>query len=228
MSDGVAPVSNLRSPPTKFGHKIMQSQTLRVCVSSPGTIFDPFVPRAQSLLAPLYKKEGWKERWLQLKSLMKTKTGIVTIKKRLRGWSPKDFIEEAESIYIQMNEALVRGDKSRLSELATDVYNRKLRHEWNRLNRGKGLHGIWKYVERVDTPRIVHVAVARTAERNMEFAQITVNLRSLQSLEFNSTTQPSLDGQKVPIPVDDILIYERNLMDPNAHWRICAKLSPTT
>jgi hypothetical protein len=224
----VASASNIRSPLIKTGHKIMQSQTLRVYISSPGTIFDPFIPRTPALLAPLYKKEGWKERWLRLKSLVKTRIAIFTIKRRLGGWSPKDFIEEAESIYIQMNEALVGSDKSRLSELTTDLYNRNLRHEWNRLNYGKGLHGIWKYVGRIDRPRIVHVAVARTTERSMEFAQITVNLRSLQSFEFKSTTQSSVDGQKSPIPVDDTLIYERNLMDTNAQWRICAKLSPNT
>jgi large subunit ribosomal protein L45 len=212
----------------KFGHRIMKTSTLRIHMSSPGIIFDPFIPRRTRLLmSSLLTSEGWQERWKQLRTRIRATLAVIMIKRRIRGWTSHEFVNEAERIYIQMNEALANEDKNRLHELTTETFYRELRREWSRLHHEKGVYNLWRYFGRIDKPQIANLVIARTPDKKAEFAQITVNLHSFQSLCVYSKEHRILSGNlEKSIPVNDVLVYERSLMDPNGRWRICARLIP--
>jgi hypothetical protein len=207
----------------KAGQKIMHFQKLRIYKSSAGTILDPFVPPSRFLISSLFTLKGWKEQWKYLLVYLRVRLAIFMIKRRLKGWKSHDFTNQAERIYIQMNEALAQRDKNRLHDVTTESFYVTLRREWSNLY-PEGVYSTWKYVGRIDKPKIAHVAVAHTQDKNIEIAQITVRLNTLQSLCIHSKDHHPLSGDlEKSHPVND-LVYERNILDPNGRWRVCGKL----
>lgn len=187
-------------------------------IDSPGMIFSGYLPiRRFFFLTP----SGIQERWNAFKNGLWTIYSLVHVRKHCKPFKLKEFAEQAQDIYINVNNALISKDKQKLQDLATSSVYLSLRKEY--FSPDKNIH--WRYVSTVTRPKVVHVRASPVEDKSNIFAQITVRIHSKQVFAIKDKYGRHVQGSDKQVKeVVDYVVFERHLSNKYGKWRVCGKL----
>ncbi|CAH3172982.1 unnamed protein product [Porites lobata] len=189
-------------------------------IDSPGMIFSDYLPvRRFFILTP----SGIKERWNAFKNGLWTIYSLVHVRKHCKPFKLKEFANEAQEIYIDVNKAVISKDKQKLQDNATSSVYLSLRNLY--FSPDKNLH--WRYVSTVTRPKVVHVRANPVETKTNLFAQITVRIHSKQVMAIKDKHGRHIKGSDKEVrEVVDYVVFERHLTNKYGKWRVCGKLFP--
>ncbi|PVV02421.1 hypothetical protein BB560_003131 [Smittium megazygosporum] len=182
-----------------------------------------YIPVPKEKRPSIYSKIGFKIAINNWKNAMKTTYSIGTIKRKISGWSPKQFALDAQEMYEAMNEAFAEGDRRTLEELCMINMLSKLKGDMKkRVGRYE-----WKKVSDISKPRIVQARTGRLTQSST-LCQVVVRIEQLQSVVvYNRANKPILGDKNKPIPVTEYVVFQKTTGDVNTPWMIYGKLEET-
>ena len=144
------------------------------------------------------------------------------------GFSKHRFARgDAAQLYTRLLDAHARADSAALKQLAADSYARSLLSEIKARQKsapplppGASLHAA-AHVERA---RAVNVRVVMNQQPPVEFAQVLVRFRLTHSVDVVVAGSPPRTLSRHVRRLDDVVAFERNLLDAKAGWRVLDKI----
>ncbi|XP_068749732.1 large ribosomal subunit protein mL45-like isoform X1 [Montipora capricornis] len=189
-------------------------------IDSPGMIFSDYLPIRRFFF---FTPAGLKERWNAFKNGLWTIYSLAHVKKHCKPFKLKEFAKDAQDLYIEVNNAVMRKDKQRLQDLATSSTYLSLRKEF--FIPDKNIH--WRFVSAVSRPKVVHVRANPVEEKTNVFAQATVRIHSKQVFAIKDKHGRHVKGSDKQVKeVVDYVVFERHLTNKYGKWRVCGKLFP--
>lgn len=136
-------------------------------------------------------------------------------------FSPKDFVETAQDIYIRTHEALMKNDESAIRENVTE----RLYPEVKCNVRNVTIR--WKFLGSIEPPRCVHARQTNVVSKENVFAQITVRMHTQQSLAIYDRFGRLMHGSEIIAKdVLEYVVFEKNISNLYGEWRMHAKIIP--
>lgn len=191
-----------------------------IIIDSPGAIFSDYLPiRRYYFFTPW----GIKERWNALKNGLWTVYSLAVIRKYIKPFKIREFAEQAQNIYIDVNKALISKSKKDLQEVVTNKVYTALSNDF--FPPQKNLH--WRFVSAVTRPRVLHVRVASVEKKQNLFVQVTVKIHSKQVMAIKDKHGRHITGSDKEIKeVVDYVVFEHHLTNKYGVWKVCGKLHP--
>ena len=82
-------------------------------------------------------------------------------------------------------------------------------------------------MHRLLSSKLVHGVLVEIKELEKEIVQLTVHMRSLQSIAFYDNKGKLVrGGEDAATEVDEYVVFERTL-GPNTHWMYAGKIDPS-
>ncbi|XP_065622705.1 uncharacterized protein LOC112009832 isoform X2 [Quercus suber] len=194
--------TQVKAPP-----QARQMGALKVSMTSPGFIYEPYAPREQ---IPFWRRWFTRSGWKRTKDdiILELKSAYAINKLRKSGYSKQKFYNEAVELYKEINTLMANGDKSLLRKAVTEKMYSALKNEikqresmWSKV--------YWEMITpivKMRTLRARLIGVDRN-DLNKVFIQLTLEFLSKQVL------------------VRDIWVFEKSLFHPGAYWRLCGRIS---
>ncbi|KAG6590370.1 hypothetical protein SDJN03_15793, partial [Cucurbita argyrosperma subsp. sororia] len=116
-----------------------QMGALKVSMLSPGIIYEPYSPRQP---IPFWQRWFTRSGWRRTKDdiILELKSAYAIAKLRKKGYSKKQFYEEAVNLYKEINTLIANGDKTSLRKAVTENMYSALKNEiklreskWNKV-----------------------------------------------------------------------------------------------
>ncbi|CAL7938731.1 unnamed protein product [Xylocopa violacea] len=184
-------------------------------------IFERYVvPEGDGKFSAITTK-GVKQNVEYIGKKSKSYMALRKIKDYEDGYTNKYFAQEALEIYKKGHEALATRDRDQILQYFTESAYPLVTH--NLQNKTV----VWKFVESLEPPRVVHARVTHTTTKQDLFAQITVRFHSQQYLcIYDRFGRPLLGSETVKKDVLDYVVFEKHLSDSYGVWRIQGKIIP--
>lgn len=196
-----------------ISQRFVAPTALRMHLQSPNMIADPYDPNATL--------------WTRFKKFFYSATAYARLKQSVREYSPSKFAKQAIDDWKTINSALCTDDKSTLRDHVSELALSKFKSRLRALSAvpGKQLTLHWN-MESVKDATVVSHRVAKIQGTDDEFAQVTVRLRSLQTVAVLDTTPKKKGGHAAsnptspavvsgsvtdPIELTEYLVFERNI-----------------
>jgi hypothetical protein len=145
-------------------------------------------------------------------------------------WKHRFARTEASELYLRLLEAHARGDTALLKTLASDSYCRTLSSDIKSrkpLPRGVSL----EFSGSVRSARAVNVRCVMNPRPVVEFAQVLVLFRMTQTVSVvrapTTPDQPPTVLSRQVRDVEDVIAFERNLLDSKATWLVLDRVRST-
>ncbi|KAJ9131513.1 hypothetical protein P3X46_035168 [Hevea brasiliensis] len=203
-----------------------QMGALKVSISSPGFIYEPYAPREP---IPFWRRWFTKSGWRRTKEdiILEMKSAYAISKLRKSGYSKHEFYKEAIDLYKEISTLIANGDKNSLRKMVTEKMYSELKNEikqresmWNKV--------CWEMIEpvvKIRTLRARLIGVDRK-DLNKVFIQLTLELLTKQKFEAYDSKGITVAGDKTKeVLVRDIWVFEKSLFHPGAYWRLCGRIS---
>ncbi|KDP23555.1 hypothetical protein JCGZ_23388 [Jatropha curcas] len=210
-----------RAPP-----QARQMGALKVSVSSPGFIYEPFAPREPM---PFWRRWFTKSGWRRTKDdiILELKSAYAITKLRKSGYSKHQFYKEAIELYKEISAQIANGDKNSLRKAVTEKMYSELKNEIKqRESRWSKVY--WEMIEpviKIRTLRARLIGVDRN-DLNKVFIQLTLEFLTKQKFEAYDSKGTIVAGDKTKeVLVRDIWVFEKSLFHPGAYWRLCGRIS---
>eukprot|EP00088_Acartia_fossae_P023113 TRINITY_DN24182_c0_g1_i1.p1 TRINITY_DN24182_c0_g1~~TRINITY_DN24182_c0_g1_i1.p1 ORF type:complete len:368 (+),score=30.70 TRINITY_DN24182_c0_g1_i1:36-1139(+) len=201
-------------PATRYREKPMY-------ISSTGALIDEYVPPEGDGKASLMSTSGAKQMTDVVKGKGKTMMSIRKIRSYHDEFDPRDWVDEAEEIYIDAHNALADLDEDKLHTLVTE----KCFPEMMYMAKRKTIR--WKYIKSLEPPRVVHARHAEIVSKDNIFGQITVRFHSQQSLAIYDRFGRLIHGnENVVKDVLEYCVFEKHLSNVYGVWRLHSKIIP--
>ncbi|XP_043816026.1 pentatricopeptide repeat-containing protein At3g56030, mitochondrial-like isoform X3 [Manihot esculenta] len=180
-----------RAPP-----QARQMGALKVSISSPGFIYEPYAPRES---IPFWRRWFTKSGWRRTKEdiILEMKSAYAISKLRKSGYSKHEFYKKAIDLYKETNTLLANGDKNSLRKIVTEKMYSELKNEikhresmWNKV--------YWEMIEpvvKIRTLRARLIGVDRK-DLNKVFIQLTLELLTKQKFEAYDSKGITVAGDK--------------------------------
>ncbi|KAJ3155217.1 39S ribosomal protein L45, mitochondrial [Geranomyces variabilis] len=192
------------------------------------SILEPSLPVPSAHRPWFFTAEGrkyWKARAI---TGLRTMYSVYQIRRALPGFKPLGFGREAQELYVRMNEAFARGDRSELRELVTDSMMTGLAADMKqaaKLGRYE-----WKPHGEFDKPSVLSAAAAKVLFEKggpeFKLAQVTVRVNLKQSVAFYNSKNVLIGGNPNDVTnVTEYIVVERMLGKPGENWRITGKIT---
>ncbi|CAN1232839.1 Probable 39S ribosomal protein L45, mitochondrial [Linum perenne] len=105
-----------------------QMGSLKVSLSSPGFVYEPYAPRAPiSFWSRWFTRSGWKRTKEDF--IIEMKSAYAISKLRKSGYSKNKFYQEALQMYKEINVLLAHGDKTTIRKAVTEKMYSELKNE---------------------------------------------------------------------------------------------------
>lgn len=127
--------------------------------------------------------QGAKQKLQFLEKKTKTMMAIRKIKSFDEDFDTPEFCKSAESVYINAHECMVTKDQNKIRDYVTERAFPEIIHNI----RDKTI--VWKMLESIELPRVVHSRCTDVITKENVFAQITVRFHTKQVLLPSLTTQ---------------------------------------
>lgn len=202
-----------------------QMGALKVSVSSPGFIYEPYAPREA---IPFWRRWFTRDGWRRTKDdiILELKSAYAIAKLRKSGYSKQKFYTEAVDLYKEINTLMANGDKTSLRKAVTEKMYSALKNEikqresmWSSVN--------WELIEpiiKMRTLRARLIGVDRN-DLNKVFVQLTLEFLAKQKFEAYDSKGVTVAGDKTKeVLVRDIWVFEKSLFHPGAYWRLCGRI----
>lgn len=191
-------------------------------LSATSEIFEAYVPPEGDGVKSIIDKEGAKQKLELLQKKSKSMMAIRKIKSYDEDFSTDTFVETALEIYKKSHEHLARKEKYLIRDYVTERAYPEMIH--NIMNKQL----VWKYIESLEPPRIVHARVTNLIEKENYFAQVTVRIHSKQCLAVYDRFGRLMYGHEfLPKDVLEYIVYEKHLADEYGKWKLHAKIVPS-
>lgn len=205
-----------------------QQTTLKVTMLSPGFVYEPYEHRKP---IPFWRRwftpSGWRRTKEDLILEMKTAYCIATLRKK-KGYSKKQFYQNAVTLYKEINTVMAKGDMTSLRKTVTEKMYSTLKNEIKR-RESMWHHVHWELIEPLDRIRTLRARMIALDKNDLDkaFVQLTVEFLAKQRFEAYNSKGSVVSGDKnKEVLVRDIWVFERSLFHAGADWRLCARLSP--
>ncbi|KAM3752769.1 hypothetical protein ACB098_03G044100 [Castanea mollissima] len=213
--------TQVKAPP-----QARQMGALKVSMTSPGFIYEPYAPREQ---IPFWRRWFTRSGWKRTKDdiIVELKSAYAINKLRKSGYSKQKFYNEAVELYKEINTLMANGDKSLLRKAVTEKMYSALKNEI------KQRESVWSKVYwemimpivKMRTLRARLIGVDRN-DLNKVFIQLTLEFLSKQKFEAYDSKGDVVAGDKSKeVLVRDIWVFEKSLFHPGAYWRLCGRIS---
>ncbi|XP_030957356.1 39S ribosomal protein L45, mitochondrial [Quercus lobata] len=213
--------TQVKAPP-----QARQMGALKVSMTSPGFIYEPYAPREQ---IPFWRRWFTRSGWKRTKDdiILELKSAYAINKLRKSGYSKKKFYNEAAELYKEINTLMANGDKSLLRKAVTEKMYSALKNEI------KQRDSVWSKVYwemimpivKMRTLRARLIGVDRN-DLNKVFIQLTLEFLTKQKFEAYDSNGDVVAGDKSKeVLVRDIWVFEKSLFHPGAYWRLCGRIS---
>jgi len=197
------------------------AQEKPIYISSTGTLIDEYVPPEGDGKASLISAAGAKQVTDVVKGKGKTMRSVRKIRSYQEDFDPRDWVEEAEQIYINAHNALSEMDEEKLHTLVTE----KCFPEMMYMTKRKTIR--WKYWRPIEPPRVVHARHAEIVSKDNMFGQLTVRFHSQQSLAvYDRFGRLIHGGEEIVKDVLEYCVFEKHLSNIYGLWRLHAKIIP--
>nr|XP_023897942.1 39S ribosomal protein L45, mitochondrial-like isoform X1 [Quercus suber]POE53962.1 putative 39s ribosomal protein l45, mitochondrial [Quercus suber] len=213
--------TQVKAPP-----QARQMGALKVSMTSPGFIYEPYAPREQ---IPFWRRWFTRSGWKRTKDdiILELKSAYAINKLRKSGYSKQKFYNEAVELYKEINTLMANGDKSLLRKAVTEKMYSALKNEikqresmWSKV--------YWEMIMpivKMRTLRARLIGVDRN-DLNKVFIQLTLEFLSKQKFEAYDSNGDVVAGDKSKeVLVRDIWVFEKSLFHPGAYWRLCGRIS---
>ncbi|XP_020540286.1 pentatricopeptide repeat-containing protein At3g56030, mitochondrial isoform X2 [Jatropha curcas] len=180
-----------RAPP-----QARQMGALKVSVSSPGFIYEPFAPREPM---PFWRRWFTKSGWRRTKDdiILELKSAYAITKLRKSGYSKHQFYKEAIELYKEISAQIANGDKNSLRKAVTEKMYSELKNEIKqRESRWSKVY--WEMIEpviKIRTLRARLIGVDRN-DLNKVFIQLTLEFLTKQKFEAYDSKGTIVAGDK--------------------------------
>lgn len=138
---------------------------LGVVLFSGGT-FEPYVPPEGDGKASLASTTRAKQTVQLLEKKSRSMMAIRKIKSFDEEFDSKEFVNQAQKIYVIAHNSLVNNDKHTLRQNVTEKAYPEFRHN----SLGKTIR--WKFLESLEPPRIVHARCTDVVSKENIFGQV--------------------------------------------------------
>ncbi|KAF3943870.1 hypothetical protein CMV_029607 [Castanea mollissima] len=213
--------TQVKAPP-----QARQMGALKVSMTSPGFIYEPYAPREQ---IPFWRRWFTRSGWKRTKDdiIVELKSAYAINKLRKSGYSKQKFYNEAVELYKEINTLMANGDKSLLRKAVTEKMYSALKNEI------KQRESVWSKVYwemimpivKMRTLRARLIGVDRN-DLNKVFIQLTLEFLTKQKFEAYDSKGDVVAGDKSKeVLVRDIWVFEKSLFHPGAYWRLCGRIS---
>ncbi|XP_076039577.1 mitochondrial ribosomal protein L45 isoform X2 [Oratosquilla oratoria] len=190
-------------------------------ISSTAGTFEQYVPPEGDGKISATTAAGAMQKFEFLGKKGKSMMAIRKIRQFDEDFDPKEFVEEAQDIYIQAHEALAKFDKARLHELVTERAYPLVTHQAYR----KTIH--WQFLKSLEPPRLMHARSTHVVTKENVFAQITVRFHTQQLLAVYDRFGRLIHGSEVVArDVLEYVVFEKHLANTYGVWRIHDKIIP--
>ncbi|KAJ6384441.1 hypothetical protein OIU78_027698 [Salix suchowensis] len=204
-----------------------QMGSLKVAISSPGFIYEPYAPRDTiSFWRRWFTKSGWRRTKNDI--ILELKNAYAIVKLRKTGYSKNKFYLEAIKLYKEINTLLANGDKTTLRKAVTEKMYSELKNE---IKQRKSEWNMSKlYWELIEPAVLIRTLRARLigvdkSDLNKVFIQLTLEIKTKQKFEAYDSKGDRVAGDKnKEILVREIWVFEKSLFHPGAYWRLCGRI----
>ncbi|KOX78544.1 putative 39S ribosomal protein L45, mitochondrial [Melipona quadrifasciata] len=192
-----------------------------IFISCTPSIFERYiVPEGDGKFSPL-TTAGIKQKFEVLEKKSKSFMALRKIKMFEDNYTSETFRDHLSDIYKKAHEALCRKDKDEILQYVTETVYPLLIHNVE----NKTL--VWKFVESLQPPRIVHARVTNIVTKHNEYAQVTVRFHSQQLLcIYDRFGRVLLGSDTIKKDVLDYIVFEKHLANEYGTWRIHGKIIP--
>jgi len=192
-----------------------------IYISSTGTVLDEYVPPEGDGKASLISSAGAKQVTDSIKGKGKTMQSMRKIRAYHDEFDPREWVSEAEEIYIGAHTALAENDEDKLHSLVTE----KCFPEMIFLRQRKTVK--WNYLKTLEPPRVVHARHGEIVSKDNMFGQLTVRFHSQQSLAVYDRFGRLIHGnENVSKDVLEYCVFEKHMSNIYGVWRLHAKIIP--
>lgn len=216
--------TQIKAPP-----QARQMGALKVSMSSPGFIYEPYAPREP---IPFWRRWFTRSGWKRTKNdvILELKSAYAINKLRKTGYSKKKFYNEAADLYKEINTLMANGNKTLLRKAVTENMYSTLKNEI------KQRESMWSKVYWEMVIPIVNMRTLRARligvdrnDLNKVFIQLTLEFLTKQKFEAYDSKGAVVAGDKSKeVLVRDIWVFEKSLFHPGAFWRLCGRIPTKT
>ncbi|CAN1232843.1 Probable 39S ribosomal protein L45, mitochondrial [Linum perenne] len=204
-----------------------QMGSLKVSLSSPGFVYEPYAPRAPiSFWSRWFTRSGWKRTKEDF--IIEMKSAYAISKLRKSGYSKNKFYQEALQMYKEINVLLAHGDKTTIRKAVTEKMYSELKNEI-KTREARWSKVYWEMVEpvvKIRTMRARLIGVDRS-DLNKSFIQLTLEILTKQKFEAYDSKGVKIAGDKnKEVLVRDLWVFEKSLFHKDAFWRLCGRIAP--
>lgn len=190
-------------------------------ISSTGALIDEYVPPEGDGKASIISTAGAKQVTDAVKGKGKTMASMRKIRSYHDEFDPREWVSEAEEIYIGAHTALADMDEDKLHSLVTEKCFPEMMYMANR----KTIR--WKYIKSLEPPRVVHARHAEILTKENMFGQLTVRFHSQQTLAIYDRFGRLIHGnENVAKDVLEYCVFEKHLSNLYGVWRLHTKIIP--
>lgn len=136
-------------------------------------------------------------------------------------FSPKEFAQTAQDIYISTHDALMQNDENALREHVTERLYPEIKFNT------KNVTIRWKFLGSIEPPRVVHARQTHLVSRENIFCQVTVRMHTQQSLAIYDRFGRLMHGSEILAKdVLEYVVFEKNISNLYGVWRMHDKIIP--
>lgn len=190
-------------------------------ISSTGGIFEPYVPPEGDGKLSMISMPGAKQKFEEIEKKGKSMLAIRKIRNFEDEFNLKVFAQQAQDIYIEAHNALVKKDEDRLHDLVTETC-------YPEMTFGMETKTIrWNFIESLELPRVVHARCTDVISKENVYAQVTLRMHTKQTLAiYDRFGRLTYGNDVVAKDVLEYVVFEKHLSNHYGLWRIHGKIVP--
>nr|CAG4637341.1 EOG090X0DDP [Ceriodaphnia reticulata]SVE73187.1 EOG090X0DDP [Ceriodaphnia reticulata] len=190
-------------------------------ISATGGTFEPYVPPEGDGKLSALSLGGAKQSLELLSKKSKSTLAVRKIRSFDDDFSPKEFPEEAQKIYINAHKALAEKDYDTLHQCATELSFPLMTQDL------RSCTVRWQFLKSFEPPRVVHVRCTDVINKENVFAQVTVRFNTQQTLAVYDRFGRLIYGSEVVAKdVLEYVVFEKHMANIYGTWRIHEKIIP--
>nr|CAG4649674.1 EOG090X0DDP [Scapholeberis mucronata]SVE93875.1 EOG090X0DDP [Scapholeberis mucronata] len=192
-----------------------------ILISATSAVFEPYIPPEGDGKLSALSLGGAKQSVELLSKKSKSMMAVRKIRSYDEDFSPKDFSDEAQDIYIRAHEALAKKDYDTLHDYVTELSFPLMTHDLRFCTLK------WQFLKSLEPPRVVHVRCTDIVTKENIFSQVTVRFHTQQLLALYDRFGRLLYGSEVIAKdVLEYVVFEKHLSNTYGKWRIHEKIIP--
>ncbi|KFM81478.1 putative 39S ribosomal protein L45, mitochondrial, partial [Stegodyphus mimosarum] len=190
-------------------------------ISCSSSIFDPYVPPEGDGKISALSNPGAKQMYELVAKKGKSYLALRKIRDHDYEFDVPTVAQKVHEIYIEAQQALAERNEDKLHDLVTEKAFPEM------MENVKNKTIVWKFIQSLEAPRIVHIRCETMMSKDSLFAQITARFHTQQTLAVYDRFGRLMHGSEdVVKDVLEYVVFEKPITFAYGSWRIHAKIIP--